>query len=306
MQKKFYTLDVFTSEPFGGNQLAVFPSAEGLNDDMMQKIAQEFNFSETVFVFSAPNKPSESQGDSLCWEIRIFTPGGEIPFAGHPTIGTGFLLAHINNINLSSQPVTIYLLEKAGKVPVILTPRNNNNILVELIAPNPPQFYSELPPLNILAEVLSLNIEDIEIDEFFPQAVDCGLPFLLIPVRNISCLGKIKLNQSVWEKYLKNFIAPHLYPFCSLADNKWRVRMFAPALNIMEDPATGSAATAFSAYLAQKKVNPDGIWQWDIEQGIEIGRKSQIKGTAFKNNGKISKIKVGGESVIVTEGLLFI
>ncbi len=301
MQKKFYTLDVFTNKPFGGNQLAVFPHAEGLSEEIMQKIALEFNFSETVFVFPLTNQ-SDSDDNSFSWKVRIFTPGGEIPFAGHPTIGTAFLLAKLEKINLSTQPVTIYLIEPVGKVPVILTPRENQSMLVELVAPNPPIFYSEIPSLSVLAEVLSLSVSDLQVDDFNPQAVSCGLPFLLIPVRNVDVLAQININQSLWEDQIKNFVAPHLYPFCSIGEDNWRVRMFAPALNIVEDPATGSAATAFSAYLAHKNNYRDGVWEFDIEQGIEIGRNSQIKGTVVKNNGQISKIKVGGECVIVTEG----
>lgn len=297
MKKEFYTLDVFTNQPFCGNQLAVFPSAEGLNAEIMQKIAIEFKFSETVFVFPSDDQKSD-------FELRIFTPGGEIPFAGHPTIGTAFLLAKIGKINLLNPESKIYLKEKVGNIPITIYSQNNQPISVELTAPNPPEFYHEIPSLSELAEVISLTENQLTVDQFSPQVVSCGLPFLLIPIIDIKALANAKINLSAWEKTLSNFTAPHVYLFCKIDKNRWRVRMFAPALNITEDPATGSAATSFSAYLAQKQAIKDGTWQWEIEQGIEMGRASEIKITAVKKDGQISKITVGGECVLITEGIL--
>lgn len=297
MKKQFYTIDVFTQQVFCGNQLAVFPSAEGLETETMQKIAIEFNFSETVFVFPCEDEKAH-------FKVRIFTPGGEIPFAGHPTIGTAFLLAKIGKIPLSDTQTNIYLQEGVGNVPVTIYSQNNQPISAELTAPNPPEFYAQIPNLSSLAEVLSLTDKDLIVNNFSPQAVSCGLPFLLIPVNDLNALSSAKINQSAWQKTLSNFFAPHVYPFCATGGNKWRVRMFAPALNIPEDPATGSAATAFAAYLANKETVTDGNWQWEIEQGIEMGRASKIMAIAEKKGGQISKITVGGECVIITEGML--
>jgi trans-2,3-dihydro-3-hydroxyanthranilate isomerase len=263
----------------------------------MEKIAIEFNFSETVFVFPSDDQKSDFQ-------LRIFTPGGEIPFAGHPTIGTAFLLAKIGKINLLNPETKIYLKEIVGNIPVSIYSQNNQPISAELTAPKPPEFYPEIPSLSELAEVISLAENQLTVDEFSPQAVSCGLPFLLIPIIDVKALANAKINLSAWEKTLSNFTAPHVYLFCEIDKNRWRVRMFAPALNIAEDPATGSAATAFSAYLAQKQGIKDGIWQWQIEQGIEMGRASEIKITAVKKDGQISKITVGGECVLITEGIL--
>lgn len=299
MNKEFYTLDVFTQQPFCGNQLAVFPSAEGLTSETMQKIAIEFNFSETVFVMPSENHQAD-------FKLRIFTPGGEIPFAGHPTIGTAFLLAKIGKIPLTENPTQTYLQEGIGNVPVKIYSNNNQPISAELTAPNPPEFYPEIPPISALAEVLSLSETEITVTDFPPQAVSCGLPFLIIPVINTQALARAKINQLAWQKTLSNFIAPHVYPCCNKDENQWRVRMFAPALNITEDPATGSAATAFSAYLANRENIPDGNWQWQIEQGIEMGRASKILASAEKKAGQISKITVGGESILITVGQLIL
>lgn len=296
MKYQFYTLDVFTNQPFAGNQLAVFPHSEGLSSDIMRKIAVEFNFSETVFVFPASN----SQAD---YQVRIFTPGGEIPFAGHPTIGTAFLLAHLGMVTLKSSATQIILEEKVGLVPVNIYTDNGIVKSSELTAPNPPEFFHNIPSKKTLAEVLSLSETDLHSD-FSPQAVSCGLPFMIIPLNSQKALSEAKINLSHWEKTLRNTLFPHVYPCYPVSKNLWRVRMFAPALNIIEDPATGSAATAFAAYLAQSQQETDGSWQWLIEQGIEIERNSKITAIATKQKGIIKDIKVKGECVIITEGYL--
>lgn len=296
MQYQFYTLDVFTNQPFTGNPLAVFPHSEGLSPELMQKIAIEFNFSETVFVFPSSNSQAN-------YQLRIFTPGGEIPFAGHPTIGTAFLLGRLGMVNLTSPVTTLILEEKVGLVPVNIYTENGLAISSELTAPNPPEFFADIPSKKALAEVLSLSETDLHPD-FAPQAVSCGLAFMIIPLNNLKALSEAKINLSRWEKTLKNTVFPHVYPCYPINENNWRVRMFAPALNIAEDPATGSAATALAGYLAQYQADFNGTWEWIIEQGIEIGRNSKITAIATKQEGIIKDIKVKGESVIVTEGYL--
>ncbi|WP_373480142.1 PhzF family phenazine biosynthesis protein [Geminocystis sp.] len=296
---KFYTLDVFTNKPFSGNQLAVFPHIlEELSSEMMENIAKEFNFSETVFVFP-PSNPEAN------FKLRIFTPGGEIPFAGHPTIGTAFLLAYLGMIDLTDDVTEIILEEKVGNVPVTIYCKYNEVIATELIAPNPPEFFPNIPSKSDLAEVLSLSKEDFS-DKYTPQGVSCGLPFLIIPLNSISALSKAKIDLTSWQKTLSNHDTPHVYPCYQVNEFQWRVRMFAPSLNITEDPATGSAATAFAAYLATYQPEKEGNWQWLIEQGFEINRPSKIIASACKKDDQITQIKVKGESVIITEGILTI
>ncbi|BAQ59850.1 phenazine biosynthesis protein PhzF like [Geminocystis sp. NIES-3708] len=295
---KFYTLDVFTNQPFSGNQLAVFPHVEELSSQKMAKIAKEFNFSETVFVFPPSNLEAN-------FDVRIFTPAGEIPFAGHPTIGTAFLLAYLGMIHLTGNTTEIILQERIGNVPVTIYCQYNEVVSAELTAPNPPKFFSDIPSKLALAEVLSLSQTDLS-DKYTPRAVSCGLPFLIIPVNSLSALNKAQINLISWQKTLSNHIAPHIYPCYQVDEFEWKVRMFAPALNITEDPATGSAATAFAAYLASYQPEINGHWQWLINQGLEINRPSKIIASASKKDNKITEIKVKGESVIITEGILTI
>jgi trans-2,3-dihydro-3-hydroxyanthranilate isomerase len=262
----------------------------------MQNIAKEFNFSETVFVFP----PSNPQAN---FDVRIFTPGGEIPFAGHPTIGTAFLLAYLAMIHLTDDTTEIILQEGVGNVPVTIYSEYNEVISTELTAPNSPEFYGDIPSKSALAEVLSLSEGDLS-HKYTPQAVSCGLPFLIIPLNSLSALKKAQLNLTAWQKTLSNHIAPHVYPCYQIKDFQWQVRMFAPSLNISEDPATGSAATAFAGYLATYQPEKHGNWQWLIEQGLEINRPSKIIASASKQDNKVTQIKVRGESVIITEGVL--
>ena len=298
MKYKFYTLDVFTNKSFCGNQLAVFPSAEGLDQETMQKIAIEFNFSETVFVFPAAN-------ETMNFTLRIFTPGGEIPFAGHPTIGTAYLLGYLNMIELKGNSQEIILGERVGNVPVTIEAKNGNPLFTALKAPNPPEFLADVPSLDDLAQVLSLSVTDFH-PHYLPQAVSCGLPFLIIPLNSLSALSQAKINLTAWQKILSDYVAPHVYPCYQIDEFHWQVRMFAPALNITEDPATGSAATAFAGYLASYQDSADGTFEWYIDQGKEINRPSKIIAIATKKNNQITEISVKGESVIITEGNLFL
>ena len=195
MSYSFYTLDVFTNQPFCGNQLAVFPQAGGLSPEQMAKIAIEFNFSETVFVFP----PSD---DTMEYSLRIFTPGGEIPFAGHPTIGTAYLLGHLGMVDISQESNLITLGEKVGNVPVTINAIEGKVISSTLQAPQPPEFYPEIPPLEDLAAVLSLSIDDLSATHT-PQPVSCGLPFFIIPLKSLEALSSCQIDNEVWQKNIK-------------------------------------------------------------------------------------------------------
>ncbi len=290
MRFDFYTLDVFANRVFCGNQLAVFPSAEGLDTETMAKIAREFNFSETAFVFP----PVDRYADYL---VRIFTPGGEIPFAGHPTIGSAFLLASLDK----SKATKLILEEKIGLVPVEVHRQGEKVIAAQLTTPSIPKFLEYLPPRETLAGTICLSQEDLH-PHFPPQAVASGLPFLIIPLASKSALAHARINYPLWQEILAPSPAPHIYPCVPLSDKQWQVRMFAPLLNIPEDPATGSAASAFGAYLAQLQPETDGTWEWQISQGVEMERPSQITVIATKQAGQIRDIKVRGECVIVSHG----
>lgn len=300
MDYQFYTADVFTDKIFGGNQLAVFPQAEKLTSSQMQLIAKEFNYSETVFVLP----PETPQGTR---KLRIFTPSAELPFAGHPTVGTAYILAAIKDISLTGEITTVIFEEGVGLVPVKIRALGGKPVYTELTAAQLPEFGPEPPPISELASMLSLDHNDLLDGKNAPQAVSCGLPFLFIPVHNREILGRVQLNQEQWKGILGNYWANCVYVFCfdpEREESDLRSRMFAPALGIEEDPATGAAATALAGYLGIRDPLSDGTLSWRIEQGFEMGRPSLLQVEADKKEGKISQIRVGGASVLVSQGIM--
>ncbi|WP_034343631.1 PhzF family phenazine biosynthesis protein [Deinococcus misasensis] len=284
---KFYTLDVFTDQPFGGNPLAVVFGGEELSSQQMQTIAREFNLSETVFVL-----PPEGKGDH---RVRIFTPGSEMPFAGHPTIGTAILLALLGK---TAGLDRVVLEENAGLVPVVYRWENGLPTHAELTSPTPPEFRKAEVSAAQVAEVLGVlekHILDLE-------AVSCGAPYLLVRVKHHEDLQNIRFNVPLWEKHLQGCWAKNLYVFFGAQDCLY-TRMFAPELGVLEDPATGSAAVTLAAHLGNRIVE-DLDYTWVVHQGIEMGRPSRLEITAVKFEMEVTETRVGGSAVQMMEGTL--
>jgi len=297
---KFYTADVFTNAIFGGNQLAVFPDAQGIPDHLMQKIAGEFNLSETAFVFP-PTAPRHTK------RLRIFTPGTELPFAGHPTVGTAHVLAAIGEILLEEETTKVVFEEGVGPVGVAIHSRGGKPVSAYLTAAQLPQFGPNPPELSTIATILCLNEDDLLGSEWSSAAVSCGVPFLFVPVRDRNALRRASVNRECWNSHLKSFWAPHLYLFCFDPERQGsdlRARMFAPAMGIEEDPATGAAASALAGYLGIRNSISSGVIQWTVEQGFEMGRPSILDVQAEKVDGQIVAVRVGGQSVMVSEGAI--
>lgn len=296
MRYTFYTADVFTDRIFGGNPLAVFPNAAGLNSLQMQVITRELNLSETVFVLP-PAQPGHTR------RLRIFTPGMELAFAGHPTIGTAYVLAAIDEIALAGDETNIVFEEGIGPVSVKIQARDGKPIFAQLSAAQLPEPLAPPPLITDLAAMLSLDVEDFVGAQMPPQGWSSGLPFLFVPLLNREALRRVHVRLDVWERILKDYAAPHIYAFTHDTDGAAiRARMFAPALNIPEDPATGSAATALAGYLNQFAGVSNGMMGWVIEQGFEMGRPSFLNVEADLKDGAITAVRVGGASVLVSAG----
>jgi trans-2,3-dihydro-3-hydroxyanthranilate isomerase len=296
---RFFLADVFTDEVFGGNQLAVFPRAEGLTDSVMQAIARELNLSETVFVFPADD-PAHTR------RVRIFTPGAELPFAGHPTVGTAFVLAWSGEVALGDSGASIVLEEGVGPVPVSIRAQAGKPRYCELTTARLPERGPAPPPLEDLAAALSLRPEDIGAGELAPGAASCGVPYCFVPLRDEAALGRARVDLSAWERSLSGWWATGLYPFVRAGGRNgvdFRARMFAPGIGIAEDPATGSAAAAFPGYLGLPD-SRSGTLRWVIEQGVEMGRPSRIHVECDLADGRIEAVRVGGSAVLVAEGRL--
>lgn len=320
---RFIQLDVFTEEPFAGNSLAVFPEAEGLTDEQMMKIAREMNLSETVFVLK-PNREEtadrnqQSAEPEVLRRLRIFTPAREIPFAGHPIVGTWNALAregivplpHNGNgwtrihheVGIGVLPVDI---EFAAGAPVQVVMTQGRPVMGNILDDRGDQ--------EDLARSLGLAIEDLD-DDLPIQIISTGLPFLAVPVRALADLGRCRVNSSLLTETYERVGATGCSVFSretiEIGPARAHTRMFAPGDNIPEDPATGSAAGALGAYLvhhgAQNVEAVDNKYSFVIEQGDFIHRPSRINIEIKGKPGEVTGVRVGGPSVIVARGEVFV
>jgi trans-2,3-dihydro-3-hydroxyanthranilate isomerase len=298
LKYRFYTADVFTDRAFGGNPLAILPDARGLDSSRMQEIAREFNFSETTFVL-----PPEDKNHTR--RVRIFTPGGEIPFAGHPTVGTAHVLAAVGEIPLAGETTRIVLEENVGPVPVAIRAKGGAPVYAQLSVARLPEVGPPPPPAERLARMLSLEPEDLAGDDMPPEAVSCGTPFLFVPLRGRDAVARARLKLDLWEETLRDYWTDDVFVFAldpERDDSDVRARMFAPGFGVPEDPATGSACVALGGYLATRSPRHDGTLRWIVEQGFEMGRPSILEVEVDKRAGAITAVRVGGATVLVTEG----
>jgi trans-2,3-dihydro-3-hydroxyanthranilate isomerase len=293
MRYRYYICDVFTDTRFGGNQLAVLPEASGLSDGRMQQIAREFNFSESAFVF--PPETGHSR------RVRIFTPATEVPFAGHPNVGTAFVLATTGAFGPILGPKTVTFEEKAGLVPIAIE-RRGGAIRCELSAPE----RLTLGPAvsgEAVARAVSLSLEDVVTATHPPQAASVGLRFLMAELRDRAALARARPNVERLEALAAAGVTPDVHLYVRSADEfDIRARMFAPLDGVPEDPATGSANAALGALLAHYDKAISGSFRWRIAQGVEMGRPSVLEVRTEKRDGAVVETRVGGASVLVSEG----
>lgn len=300
---RYHLLDVFTDRVFGGNQLAVFADAAAVPPELMPRIARELNLSETVFVLPATDRAADHR-------LRIFTPGSELPFAGHPTIGAACLLAELGMTSSKGDASRLVLEEAAGNVDVRLRREAPGQpMFAQLAAPVPLQVRSVATSSEVLAELLGLDVADLVTDAGRDAAAaSCGVPFLFIPLRSHEAVGAVRLNLATWERHIASNWAPHVYVYAfdpELPGSDVRARMFAPAMGIAEDPATGGAACALAGLLAQR-VGTDGEHHWRVEQGFEMGRPSILDLEASVRDGVVRETRVGGTAVMVGTGTLLL
>jgi trans-2,3-dihydro-3-hydroxyanthranilate isomerase len=289
----FHTCDVFTDRRFGGNPLAVVHGAAGLSGAQMQAVAREFNYSETVFVL-----PPADPGHAA--RVRIFTPVRELPFAGHPTVGTAFVLA--TSVPELARADRIVLEEGIGPVTVELQRGAIGVARCTFTAPRLPQPGPAAPPRDALAAMLGLSASDVLGPAGFWS---CGVPFLVVPLSSVDALQRCRLDLAVWADALHGHETKHVYPVAH-AGAAWRVRMFAPDSGVPEDPATGSAAAAFAGWLAEFAPQAGPRSEYRLLQGDEIGRPSCIELQIDRDGERVTAVRVGGASVMVTQGTLLV
>ncbi|MDZ4733595.1 MAG: PhzF family phenazine biosynthesis protein [Nitrospirota bacterium] len=301
---KFYQVDVFTRQPFGGNPVAVFPEAQGLTDYQLQQIAREMNLSETVFVLPPTNQAAVVR-------LRMFTPTQEIPFAGHPVLGTFYVLAQLGLIAVTDGVTRLMQECNIGLFPVEIHAREGQVTRVMMTQPKPLFLGSveETEDLFDVAEALGLSINQIVGTKKPVMMVSTGLPVLIVPVRTLTAVRSIVPDAAaivgVCERLGTNGIM--VFTTMTVEDHATvHTRMFAPAIGILEDPATGSASGAIGAYLVHNGLVEVGpMTELLVEQGYEIERPSRILVQVESEDDAIQSVKVGGQVVMIVEGTLF-
>jgi trans-2,3-dihydro-3-hydroxyanthranilate isomerase len=299
MKLNFVTVDVFTGTQFAGNPLGVVLNAQGLSGGQMQAIAAEFNLAETTFVLP-PKDPAHTA------EVRIFTPRYEMPFAGHPNVGTAFALARAGtSYGRAVGRDSVLFEEKAGIVPISLLKEGVVVSGARLASPQPLTLGAEVPA-ELIASACSLSVDDIETRNHPPRIASCGAPFILAELKDRARLASATARSDVFIRDVAKQPATSLLIYTQVAESgiDIRARMFAPHHGIPEDPATGSANVALIGLLANLRREPDLQIAKTIAQGVEMGRPSVLQAEAEKKNGTVIATYIGGRCVPVMSGTI--
>jgi trans-2,3-dihydro-3-hydroxyanthranilate isomerase len=283
----YYLVDVFAERKYAGNQLAVFRNAREIPGNEMQSIAREMNYSETTFILS----DEQNNGG---FDVRIFTPKEEVPFAGHPTLGTARMI-HDEILQGSAESVVLNL--KVGQIPVTFS--QDGYCWMKQIQP----IFGQGHPSEILADILKLNVTDI--DERFPvEEVSTGLPFFIVPLKNIAALKRAKVDKEKYFDLIKSTAAKGILVFCPEThepQNDISVRVFVDYYGVPEDPATGSGNGCLAGYLVKHRYFGKSSIDIRSEQGYEIDRPSLLLLRAGQSGPNID-IFIGGKSILVAQG----
>jgi trans-2,3-dihydro-3-hydroxyanthranilate isomerase len=299
MNRRYRIFDVFTDRPFAGNQLAIVLDSEGLDESAMQVIGREFNLSETVFVL-----PAENPGHTA--RVRIFTPAQELPFAGHPTVGAAVCLARERLAGLSgSDDAVIVLDEQVGPVRCAVKLTESGGF-AEFDCPKLPEIAGAGGSKEAIAAALGLAPTEIGFENHVPSFWSAGVPYYLVPVRNMAVLAKAGPGSAAWAPAFGREAAFLYTRETEGHDHSFRARMFAPEIGIAEDPATGSAVAAFAGAIREFDALPDGSHARIVEQGFDMGRPSLIRLEMTVAAGALTAVRIGGDAVLVMEGTLLV
>lgn len=299
MDIAYHTVDVFTDRAFGGNQLAVVPDARGLDAAQMQAIATEFNYAETTFVLP-PADPRHTA------HVRIFTPKAEMPFAGHPNVGTAFLCARLGEVFGTPVGDRVVFEEAVGLVPLDIAQRDGAPIGATFTAPKLPERGETLEAAEAAA-CLGLAADDVAVDRHRPILVSVGVAFLFVELKSATALARARGRIEAIERLLPVRRATGVLAYVRTAGAlDLAARMFAPLVGVPEDPATGSAAAGLIGLLGEIDLPRDGEMERRIAQGVEMGRPSTIRTKVAKRDGHLVEVRVGGDCVSIMRGTLTI
>jgi trans-2,3-dihydro-3-hydroxyanthranilate isomerase len=296
MARRYRIFDVFTDRPLAGNPLAVVLDAAGLDDAAMQSVAREFNLSETIFVLPAAS-PAHSAA------TRIFTPAKELPFAGHPIVGAAICLARERFGGSGEHDAVIVLEGRVGPIRCGVKLAGGSGF-AQFDSPKLPASIGEAASKEAIGAALGLAPIDIGFENHLPSAWSCGNPFDFVPVRNMAALAEAAVNRGSWAEAFTNGAAFLYTRETEGHDHSFRARMFAPGFGIEEDPATGSAVAAFAGPVLEFDSMPDGEHRAIVEQGFEMGRPSLIRLEMTVAGGALSNVRIGGDAIMVAEGML--
>lgn len=302
--RRYFILDVFTDQALSGNPLAVVLDGDGLDDARMQRIAAEFNLSETVFV----QKPQKSVHNAA---LRIFTPMMELPFAGHPTVGSAVLLGMQRFDDLASeQDCVVMLEEKIGLVRagVKLKPGRVGEAVFDVPKPAEPVDI-KLGGKDEIAAALGLHIHDIGFENHVPTAYSAGVPFAMVPLKDLDAIARARIISSCWKQAFAGNGPVGVFVYCRETiqhGNDFHGRMFAPDLGLNEDPATGSAVAAFAGAVFHFDKPGQGSHNYTIEQGFEMERPSALRLEFDVEAGRLAGERLGGHAVLIGSGELYL
>lgn len=300
-KRRYQIYDVFTDEPLAGNPLAVVRDCEGLDARAMQKIAREFNLSETVFVLP-PNNELHAAA------IRIFTPDFEMPFAGHPTVGTAVALAELREAGQGDTSILV-LEEKIGNVRCVVS-RDEGGAFAEFDLPQLPQRQAAGIDAHAAGAALGLGPHEIGFENHGVSVWNAGVPYVTVPVRDLAAASKVRLDPRAWAEVAPDRgigVPASAYVYCRETvahDCAFHARMLTGGSQTYEDPATGSALAAFSGAIMEFDRPGDGAYQAWVEQGIEMGRPSRLRLEIDVEGGAAKAARIGGNAVLVAEGML--
>ncbi|MGO8953830.1 MAG: PhzF family phenazine biosynthesis protein [Rhodomicrobium sp.] len=301
MERRYAIWDVFTATPLAGNPLAVVLDSAGLSPSEMQTIAREFNLSETVFVLP-PRLPAHTA------YIRIFTPFAELQFAGHPTVGAAIQLADDRISGAAADCDALIVLEEGiGSVRVGVVGRRGHAPYAEFDVPKLPELSGAPAHDDRIAAALGLAPQEIGFANHRPSQYDAGTSFAFVPVRDLETIARAQIVAQHWDEAF-GVVSGKAFLYCRETiqhSAAFHARMFAPGVGVPEDPATGSAAAAFSAVLNRFDQLPEGTSEFTIEQGIEMGRPAEIKLEIEVAQRKLKRVRIGGYACLVMRGKLF-
>lgn len=303
MSYTYYMADVFTRELFNGAQIAVIPKADGLDSEQMEKIAQEFNLTETVFVLHPDKDPARRI-------MRIFTPLGEISFAGHPIIATAYVLAHCGDIELTGPVTSVTFEQKSGPIEVNITSEAGKPCLVQFNQQVASIIDRFAPSDEELAGFLSLKISELDHKKYSTRLASCGYPYLIVPVWNYESVRNARFNYDIWSQSIAPQTAAQeillFAPKSPYPDADFNLRLLGPNIGLHSDPPVGSAIPAFASYLSSFEFTQKGTLTFAVDRGDALSRRSVLNIEMDNKGAAMLPIRVGGEAVIFSQGTFLV